>query len=59
MAYIHILLPSTVTATIVSVFILSRIENLHSLLFYSTHDITSNLQPIQDYADCAFRNHAT
>ena len=38
------------TATLVSAFVLSRIDYCNSLLFGSTHDVTSNLQQIQNYA---------
>ena len=38
---------STATATIVSAFGLSRIDYCNSLLFGSTHDVTSHLQRIQ------------
>ena len=41
---------STATATLVSAFILSRTDYCNSLLFGSTHDVTSNLQRIQNYA---------
>ena len=41
---------STATATLVSVFVLSRSDNCNSLLFGSTHDVTSHLQRIQNYA---------
>ena len=41
---------STVTATLVSAFVLSRIDYCNSLLFGSTHDVTSHLQRIQNYA---------
>ena len=41
---------STATATHVSAFVLSRIDNCNSLLFSSTHDVTSHLQRIQNYA---------
>ena len=41
---------STATATLVSTFVLSRIDYCNSLLFGSTHDVTSNLQRIQNYA---------
>ena len=40
---------STATATLVSAFALSRIDYCDSLLFGSTHDVTSNLQRIQNY----------
>ena len=38
------------TATLVSAFVLSRIDYCSSLLFGSTHDVTSHLQRIQNYA---------
>ena len=44
------LLTSTATATRVSAFVLSRIDYCSSLLFGSTHDVTSHLQRIQNYA---------
>ena len=40
----------TSTATLVSAFALSRIDYCNSLLFGSTHDVTSHLQRIQNYA---------
>ena len=40
----------TSTATLVSAFVLSRIDYCNSLLFASTHDVTSHLQQIQKYA---------
>ena len=43
-------LTSTTTATIVSVFALSRIDYCNLLLLGSTHDVISHLQQIQDYA---------
>ena len=43
-------LTSTATATLVSAFVLSRIDYCNSLLFGSTHDVTYNLQRIQNYA---------
>ena len=43
-------LTSTATATHVSAFVLSRIDYCNSLLFGSTHDVTSHLQRIQNYA---------
>ena len=49
-ASIHRFLASTATATLVSAFVLSRIDYCNSLLFGSTHDVTSNLQQIQNYA---------
>ena len=50
LASIHRLLTSAVTATLVSAFVLSRIDYCNSLLFGSTHDVTSHLQLIQNYA---------
>ena len=50
LASIHRFLTSTATATLVSAFALSRIYYCISLLFGSTHDVTSNLQRIQNYA---------
>ena len=46
----HRFLSSTATATLVSAFVLSRIDYCNSLLFASTHDVTSHLQRIQNYA---------
>ena len=43
-------LTSTATATLVSVFVLSRIDYCNSLLFGSTHDVTYHLQRIQNNA---------
>ena len=43
-------LTSTATATLVFTFVLSRIDYCNSLLFGSTHDVTSHLQRIQNYA---------
>ena len=43
-------LTSTATATLVSAFVLSRIDYCKSLLFGSTHDVTSHLQRIHNYA---------
>ena len=43
-------LTSTATATFVFAFVLSRIDYCTSLLFGSTHDVTSHLQRIQNYA---------
>ena len=43
-------LTGTVTATLASAFVLSRIDYCNSLLFGSTHDVTSHLQRIQNYA---------
>ena len=47
---IHRFLTSTATASLVSAFVLSRIVHCNSLLFGSTHDVTSHLQRIQNYA---------
>ena len=49
-ASIRRFITSTATATLVSAFVLSRIAYCGSLLFVSTHDVTSNLQRIQNYA---------
>ena len=43
-------LTSTATATLASAFALSRMDYCSSLLFGSTHDVTSHLQLIQNYA---------
>ena len=43
-------LTSTATATLVPAFVLSRIYYCNSLPFGSTHDVTSHLQEIQNYA---------
>ena len=43
-------LTSTATATLVSASVLSRIDYCNSLLFGSSHDVTSHLQRIQNYA---------
>ena len=50
LASIRRFLTSTVTATLVSAFVLSRIDLCNSLLFGCTHDVTSHLQRIQNYA---------
>ena len=50
LASIRRFLSSTATATLVSAFVLSRIDYCSSLLFGSTHDVTSHLQRIQNYA---------
>ena len=42
---------STATATLVSAFVLSRIDYCNSLLYGSTHDVTSHLQRTQNYAN--------
>ena len=47
LASIHRFLTSTATATLVSAFVLSRIDYCSSLLFGSTHDVTSHLRRIQ------------
>ena len=43
-------LKSTATATLASAFVLSRVDYCNSLLFGSTHDVTSHLQRIHNYA---------
>ena len=43
-------LTSTATATLVFAFVLSKIDYCNSLLFGSTHDVTSHLQRIQNNA---------
>ena len=50
LASIRRFLTSTATATLVSAFTLSRIDYCNPLLFGSTHDVTSLLQRIQNYA---------
>ena len=50
LASIRRFLTSTTTATLVSAFVLSRIDYCNSLLFGSIHDVTSHLQRIQNYA---------
>ena len=50
LASIRRFLTSTPTATLVSAFALSRIDYCNSLLFGFTHDVTSHLQRIQNYA---------
>ena len=42
LVYIRRFLTSAATATLVSAFILSRTDNCSSLLFGSTHDVTSH-----------------
>ena len=49
LASIRRFLTSTATATLVSAFVLSRIDYCKSLLFGSTNDVTSHLQRIQNY----------
>ena len=50
LASIRRFLTSTVATTPVSAFALSRIDYCKSLLFGSTHNVTSHLQQIQNYA---------
>ena len=50
LASIRRFLTNTATATLVSAFALSRIDYFNSLLFGSTHDVTSLLQWTQNYA---------
>ena len=50
LASIRRFLTNTAIATLVSAFVLSRIDYRNSLLFGSTHDVTSDLQRIQSYA---------
>ena len=50
LASIRRYMTSITTATLVSAFVLSRIDYCKSLLFGSTHDATSHLQRIQNYA---------
>ena len=50
LASIRRFLTSSATATLVSAFALSRIDYCSSLLFGSTHDVTSHMQRIQNYA---------
>ena len=50
LASIRRFLTSTATTTLVSAFVLSRIDYCNSLLFGSTHDVTSHLQRIHNYA---------
>ena len=50
LAFIRLFLTCTATATLVSAFVLSRIVCCNSLLFGSTHDVTSHLQRIQNCA---------
>ena len=50
LASIRRFLTSTATGTLVSAFVLSTIDYCMSLLFGSTHDVTSHLQQIQNYA---------
>ena len=57
LAYIRRFVTSTATATIVSAYALSRIDYCNSLLFGSTHDVTSHLQRIQSYAARVILRH--
>ena len=50
LASIRRFMTNTATATIVSAFALSRIDNRRLLLFRSTHDVTPHLKRIQNYA---------
>ena len=50
LASIRRFLTSIATTTLVSAFVLSRIDYCNSLLFGSTHNVTSHLQRIQNYA---------
>ena len=50
LASIRRFLTSTATATLASAFAMSRIDYCNSLLFGSTHDVTSHLQRKQNYA---------
>ena len=50
LASIRRFLTSTATATLVSAFVLSRIDYCNSLLFGSTHDVTSHMQRKLNYA---------
>ena len=50
LASIRRFLAGSATVTLVSAFVLSRIDYCNSLLFGSTHDVTSHLQRTQNYA---------
>ena len=50
LASIRRFLTSTATATLVSAFVLSRIDYCSTRLFDSTHDVTSHLQRILNFA---------
>ena len=50
LASISRFLTSSANATLVCAFALSRIDYCNSMLFGSTHDVTSQLQQIQNYA---------
>ena len=51
LASIRRFLTSTATATLVSAFALSRIDYYISLLFVTTHDVTSHLQRVYWFID--------
>ena len=57
LASIRRFLKSTATVTLVSAFVLSRIDYCSSLLFGSTHDVTPHLQRIQNYAARVILRH--
>ena len=57
LASIRRFLTSTATATLVSDSALSRIDYYNPLLFGSTHDGISQLQPMQLEQSCAFQSH--
>ena len=50
LASIRRFLTSSAAATLVSAFVLSRIDNCNTLLHGSTHDVTSHLKLKQNYA---------
>ena len=50
LASIRRFMKNTETSTLVSAFVLSRIDYCNTLLYGSTHDATSHLQRIQNYA---------
>ena len=50
LASIRRFLTSAATATLISAFVLSRIDYCNSLMFGSTDDVTSHLQRMQNYA---------
>ena len=50
LASIRRFLTSTATASLVSAFVSSRIDYCSTMLFGYTHDVTSHLQRIQNYA---------
>ena len=57
LASIRRFLTSTATASLVSAFVLSRIDYCNSLLFGSTHDVTSHLQRMS--LTCCIKSHCT